>query len=66
PGVGATGVTLGGGLGWLSGLFGACCDSLVSARVVSADGTLREADDEHDPDLAWALRGAGANFGIAT
>ncbi|MFM8826836.1 MAG: FAD-binding oxidoreductase [Actinomycetota bacterium] len=66
PGVGATGVTLGGGLGWLSGLFGACCDSLVSACVVSADGTLREADDEHDPDLAWALRGAGANFGIAT
>ncbi|MFM8537878.1 MAG: FAD-binding oxidoreductase [Planctomycetaceae bacterium] len=66
PGVGATGVTLGGGLGWLSGLFGACCDSLVSACVVSADGTLREADDEHDPDLTWALRGAGANFGIAT
>lgn len=66
PGVGATGVTLGGGLGWLSGLFGACCDSLVSARVVLADGTLRHASDEYDPDLTWGLRGAGANFGIST
>jgi FAD/FMN-containing dehydrogenase len=64
PGVGAAGVTLGGGLGWLSGLHGAACDNLVSARIVTADGRLRSVDAEHNPDLLWALRGAGANFGV--
>ena len=66
PGVGATGVTLGGGLGWLSGLFGACCDNLLSARLVTADGRMRDVNAESDPDLFWALRGAGANFGVTT
>lgn len=66
PGVSATGVTLGGGLGWLSGLFGACCDNLVSARLVKADARAVEVNDTTDPDLFWALRGAGANFGVAT
>ena len=66
PGVGAMGVTLGGGLGWLSGMFGACCDSLVSARIVTASTQVIDVDAKTDPDLFWALRGAGANFGVAT
>jgi hypothetical protein len=66
PGVGATGVTLGGGLGWLSGLHGASCDNLLSARIVTADGGILSVDAEHNPDLFWALRGAGANFGVTT
>jgi FAD/FMN-containing dehydrogenase len=66
PGVGATGVILGGGLGWLSGMHGASCDNLLSARVVAADGRIFTADDERNPDLFWALRGAGGNFGVAT
>lgn len=66
PGVGATGVTLGGGLGWLSGLFGACCDNLMSARLVTADTRTLSVNAETDPDLFWAIRGAGANFGVTT
>src|SRR5262245_25637733 len=66
PGVGASGVILGGGLGWLSGLHGASCDNLLSARIVAADVRLLTADSERNPDLFWALRGAGANFGITT
>jgi len=66
PGVGASGLILGGGLGWLSGLHGASCDNLLSARVVAADGRVLAADSESNPDLFWALRGAGANFGITT
>ena len=64
--MGASGVTLGGGLGWLSGLHGASCDNLLSARVVAADGRVLTADGERHPDLFWALRGAGANFGVTT
>ena len=66
PGVGATGVTLGGGLGWLSGLFGACCDNLLSASVVTADARTIDASADAAPDLLWGLQGAGANFGVAT
>src|SRR5437762_3177752 len=66
PGVGASGVILGGGLGWLSGLHGASCDNLLSAQVVAADGRVLTADSERHPDLFWALRGAGANFGVTT
>jgi len=66
PGVSATGVTLGGGLGWLSGLFGACCDQLISARLLTADARVLEVSDETDPDLFWGMRGAGANFGVTT
>ena len=66
PGVGAAGVTLGGGLGWLSGLHGASCDNLLAARVVTADGRMLSVDAERQPDLLWALRGAGANFGVTT
>jgi FAD/FMN-containing dehydrogenase len=66
PGVGAAGLTLGGGLGWLSGLHGAACDNLLSARVVTADGRLLSVDAERNPELLWGLRGAGANFGVTT
>jgi FAD/FMN-containing dehydrogenase len=66
PGVGASGIILGGGLGWLSGLHGASCDNLLSARVVDADARVLTADPRHNPDLFWALRGAGANFGVTT
>ena len=66
PGVGATGVTLGGGLGWLSGLHGASCDNLISAKLVTADTRIINIDSKENPDLLWALRGAGANFGVTT
>ena len=66
PGVSAIGVTLGGGLGWLSGLFGACCDNLLSARLVTADAKTLDVNAQSAPDLFWGLRGAGANFGVTT
>lgn len=66
PGVGATGVILGGGLGWLAGSFGACCDSLLAARLVTADSRTVAVDGNRAPDLLWGLRGAGANFGVTT
>jgi len=66
PGVGAAGLNLGGGLGWLSGLHGAACDNLLSADVVTADGRILSVDAERNSDLLWALRGAGANFGVIT
>ncbi len=66
PGVGIGGYTLGGGYGILGGKFGFSCDNLLSADVVLADGTRVVADEETTPDLFWAIRGGGGNFGIVT
>ena len=64
--VGVAGLTLGGGLGWLSGKHGAACDNLLSAELVTADGrNLRTSATEH-PDLFWAIRGGGGNYGVVT
>jgi len=61
-----SGLALGGGLGWLSGKHGATSDNLVSARIVTADARSLRADSISNPDLFWAIRGGGGNFGVAT
>ncbi|MCZ6673604.1 MAG: FAD-binding oxidoreductase [Verrucomicrobia bacterium] len=66
PTVGVTGFTLGGGLSYLSGLYGAACDNLLAAQVVSPDVGSVTANAEQRQDLFWALRGGGGNFGVAT
>jgi FAD/FMN-containing dehydrogenase len=63
---GIAGLTLGGGLGWLMGIHGLAADNLLSAELVNADGAVLNVTAESDPDLFWALRGGGGNFGVAT
>jgi FAD/FMN-containing dehydrogenase len=64
--VGIGGLTLGGGVGYLVRKHGLTIDDLLAAEVVTADGRLLRADAEQHPDLYWAIRGGGGNFGIAT
>jgi len=66
PAVGVAGLTLGGGLGWFLGKFGAACDNLLAAQIISADGKILRASADENAELFWALRGGGGNFGIVT
>ena len=63
---GIAGYTLGGGLGWLMGKYGLAADNLLAVELVTADGEVLEVDAASQPDLFWALRGGGGNFGVAT
>jgi FAD/FMN-containing dehydrogenase len=64
--VGVGGLTLGGGIGWMVRKYGLTIDSLVSAEIVTATGDVLHVDDATHPDLFWALRGGGGNFGVVT
>jgi FAD/FMN-containing dehydrogenase len=64
--VGIGGITLGGGVGYLVRKHGLTIDSLQAADIVTADGEIRRVDVENEPDLFWAIRGGGGNFGVAT
>jgi len=64
--VGIGGITLGGGVGYLVRKYGLTIDDLLAAEIVTADGEILQVDDGSHPDLFWAIRGGGGNFGVAT
>ncbi len=64
--VGIGGITLGGGIGYLARKYGMTVDDLLAGEIVTADGQLLHVDAENHPDLFWAIRGGGGNFGVAT
>jgi FAD/FMN-containing dehydrogenase len=66
PDVGVVGYSLGGGISWLARKHGLSANHILSIEIVTADGELRRVDADHDPDLFWALRGGGGNFGVVT
>ena len=66
PDVGIAGYSLGGGMGWLARKHGLQCNAVTALELVTADGELVRADTDNHPDLFWALRGGGGNFGVVT
>jgi FAD/FMN-containing dehydrogenase len=66
PDVGVAGYSLGGGMGWLARSRGLSANSVTAVEIVTADGRLVRADQENEPDLFWAVRGGGGNFGVVT
>ena len=64
--VGIGGLTTGGGVGYLGRLHGLTIDNVLAAEIVTADGKLHRVDADHEPDLFWAIRGGGGNFGVVT
>src|SRR3954469_15130783 len=66
PDVSIAGYSLGGGLGWYARKHGLATNSVSAIEIVTADGRLRRVDQDHEPELFWALRGGGGNFGVVT
>ena len=63
---GVFGVALGGGIGYLRGVHGLTCDNILGATIVTAEGEILEVNETNHPDLLWAIRGGGGNFGVVT